>query len=109
MVTSAAPGEGKTTVAAGLAMSLARMGRPTLLVDFDLRRPVLHEMFGVDLVPGMTDVLADRLTPADAPRTTAIENLSLVTAGEWDQRRFGGLGKERLLDLCRISDCIYAS
>ena len=96
LVTSAAPGEGKTTVAAGLAMSLARMGRPTVLVDFDLPCPLLHEMFGLELTPGMADVLAERLEPADAARPTSVENLSVIAAGQWNQRGFADWCNDRL-------------
>jgi succinoglycan biosynthesis transport protein ExoP len=96
LVTSAAPGEGKTTVAAGLAMSLARMGRPTVLVDFDLQCPLLHEMFGLDLTPGIADVLAERLEPTDAARPTSIDNLSVVAAGLWPQRGFADWCNDRL-------------
>jgi polysaccharide biosynthesis transport protein len=96
LVTSAAPGEGKTTVAAGLAMSLARMGRPTVLVDFDLQCPLLHEMFGLDLTPGIADVLAERIEPTDAARQTSIENLSVVAAGQWNQRGFADWCNDRL-------------
>jgi capsular exopolysaccharide synthesis family protein len=96
LVTSAAPGEGKTTVAAGLAMSLARMGRPTVLVDFDLQCPLLHEMFGLDLSPGIADVLAERLEPMDAARPTSIENLAIVPAGFWPQGGFANWCNDRL-------------
>lgn len=96
LVTSAAPGEGKTTVAAGLAMSLARMGRPTVLVDFDLQCPLLHEMFGLDLTPGVADIIAERLEPAEAARPTSIENLSVVPAGQWNRRGFADWSNDRL-------------
>jgi len=96
LVTSAAPGEGKTTVAAGLAMSLARMGRPTVLVDFDLQCPLLHEMFGLNIAPGTADLLADRLEPTDAARPTSIDNLSIVPAGQWGQSGFAAWSNDRV-------------
>jgi Mrp family chromosome partitioning ATPase len=77
-------------------MSLARMGRPTVLVDFDLQCPLLHEMFGHELTPGVADVLAEHLEPADAARPTSIENLSVVPAGQWQQRGFADWSNDRL-------------
>jgi capsular exopolysaccharide synthesis family protein len=59
VITSPTPGEGKTTVAANLAASLAESGRRTLIVDADLRRPRLHEVFGVSNSQGLVDLLSD--------------------------------------------------
>lgn len=58
-ITSPTPGDGKTTVAANLAASLAESGRRTLIVDADLRRPRLHEVFGVSNSQGLVDLLVD--------------------------------------------------
>jgi Mrp family chromosome partitioning ATPase len=57
LVTSADPGEGKTTVVANLGRSLAQSGRSVVLVDADLRAPRLHEFFGEPVAPGLGDVL----------------------------------------------------
>jgi Mrp family chromosome partitioning ATPase len=57
LVTSAHRGEGRTTVAEGLARALGDGGVPTLLVAGDLRRPTLHERFGVPRTPGLAEVL----------------------------------------------------
>src|SRR5262249_50340196 len=54
MVTSAVGGEGKTSLAANLAMSLARAGRKTLLIDCDLRSPAAHQLFEQPLQPGFS-------------------------------------------------------
>lgn len=59
MVCSAQPGEGKTTVSVGLALTMALAGRRVLLVDADVRRPRVHEIFELRDKPGFTDVLAD--------------------------------------------------
>lgn len=57
MVTSAVGGEGKTTLAAQLASSLARAWRKTVLIDGDLRKPAAHRRFDVPLEPGLSEVL----------------------------------------------------
>ncbi|NLT25724.1 MAG: polysaccharide biosynthesis tyrosine autokinase [Microbacteriaceae bacterium] len=58
MITSANPGEGKSTVASALARSFARSGQPTLLIDADLRKPRQTEVFGIDGKVGLTQVLS---------------------------------------------------
>jgi succinoglycan biosynthesis transport protein ExoP len=58
MVTSAAPGEGKTLTAANLSASFAHDGLQVLLVDCDVRRPRLHGLFRVPRSPGLLDLLA---------------------------------------------------
>ena len=67
-VTSATPRDGKSTVAANLAMTLAEQGGRTLLVDADLRRPQLHTTFGIDQSPGLSDVVLGNLTLERAVR-----------------------------------------
>lgn len=94
LVTSAVAGEGKTTVSVNLATSLAGMGRKTVLVDFDLRRPMLHNIFDVDLAPGLGAVLAGQVELLDAVLTTPVENLFLLPAGAWGHRGLSGRNDE---------------
>ena len=68
VLTSAMPGDGKSTSAANLAITLAQQGTRTLLVDADLRRAVLHQVFGQPQEPGLTHVLLGRATLDDAVR-----------------------------------------
>ncbi len=63
VVTSAKPGEGKTTVASNLALSLAEINRKVLLIDADLRRPRIHSLFGIESDWGLRDVLLDHPLP----------------------------------------------
>ncbi len=83
MVTSAGSGEGKTTLATHLAMSLARSGRRTLLVDCDLRRPALHRMYQVEQAPGVAELLLGEARLDEVLRETGTEDLDLITAGGW--------------------------
>lgn len=81
LVTSPAAEEGKSTTLANLAVAMAQGGRSTILVDCDLRRPCLHEIFGVPPAPGLSEALLNKLeAPALLP--TAVEGLSLLPAGE---------------------------
>lgn len=82
LVTSAMPQEGKTMIAANLALSFASKGEKTILVDGDLRRGRLHRVFGVTNKPGLSDVLSKYNTIADACRPTGNENLTLMTCGK---------------------------
>jgi polysaccharide biosynthesis transport protein len=80
LVTSSEAGEGKTVIAANLAVSLARLNQRVLLIDADLRRPRLHEMFGEQNGPGLTDVLLGKAT-SSAFRKTKVARLWLMPSG----------------------------
>ena len=82
LVSSAGPGEGKTTTVANLAITFANLGRKTLLVDTDLRRPVIHSVFNVKREPGVTNYLSGQTDDYHSlVKPSEIENLSLLTSG----------------------------
>lgn len=91
MVSSATGGEGKTTLATQLALSLARTGRQTVLVDFDLRRPSFDEVFGVPLSPGVSETLRHESDIEGLVHPTATDNLAVVTAGRWNRQALASL------------------
>ena len=82
MVTSAYPGEGKTFVAANLAVSIAQgVNEYVLLIDCDLRNPKLHEMLGCSNKEGLHEYLKAKRKLPDLIIQTKIKKLSLLTAG----------------------------
>ena len=91
LVSSASGGEGKTSLATQLAMSLARNGRRTVLVDFDLRRPAFDGVFGLPLEPGVTEVLRGGSDVLEVVQESGADNLSVVTAGRWDRQALTAL------------------
>lgn len=82
-VTSANPGEGKTTTAANLAVAMAMTGRSVVVVDGDLRRPRLHERFGTTQGPGLTNVVLGEIGPGEAEQGVSGTSgaLSVVPSG----------------------------
>lgn len=80
-VTSAAPGDGKSTVSTNLAAAFAQQGMRVLIVDCDLRRGRLHAAFDVPRSPGLTEVIVGSALLSDAVHSTPVPNLSLLTAG----------------------------
>jgi capsular exopolysaccharide synthesis family protein len=82
VVTSAAPDEGKSTVLANLAVTMAQGERRTILVDADLRRPGLHEVFGVANDRGLTTMIVEEAALGAPPLVnTGVDNLWLVPSG----------------------------
>jgi tyrosine-protein kinase Etk/Wzc len=81
LVTSPGPGEGKSTSVANLAITMAQMGSKVLLIDSDLRRPILHSIFNIDRRVGLSNVLVGRATIEKAAQTTEIENLFVMPCG----------------------------
>lgn len=101
MVTSASPGEGKSTTAGNLAVVIAQSGKRTILIDTDLRRPVLHQIFGLPNAVGVTTALlqpeGSDLTPFLQP--TEVDNLWLMSSGPQPPNPSELLGSHRMAEL----------
>ncbi|QDT92742.1 polysaccharide biosynthesis tyrosine autokinase [Gimesia algae] len=80
-MTSAEPGDGKTTSISNLALAIAQTGRKVLIVDADLRRPTIHKLFGLANSVGLGDVLSGDIDAQTAIRETRVSHLSILTAG----------------------------
>jgi protein-tyrosine kinase len=77
---SPSPGEGRSCLAAELAIAFAQLGQPTLLVDADLRRPSQHILFGADNQQGLSDALSEDTIPHLHP-VQGLPQLFVLTAG----------------------------
>lgn len=81
LVTSAGPGDGKSTTVANLAVVLAQQEKRVLLVDADLRKPTVHYTFRQFNQRGLTNVLTQQSSFADAVATTQVPHLDVLTSG----------------------------
>jgi len=81
LVTSSGPSEGKTTTASNLAITMAQVGTKTLIVDGDLRRPMVSGVFGVPQDPGLTELLVKGGDLQKAMIPSEVENLFILPAG----------------------------
>ncbi len=82
MLTSASTGEGKSTVAAYLAIACSKhRGARTVLLDLDLRRPRVHELFGLKKRKGVADILVKKVSAKSCLKPTIYPNLQIITSG----------------------------
>ncbi|ROP74846.1 polysaccharide biosynthesis tyrosine autokinase [Curtobacterium sp. PhB115] len=102
VVTSARPGEGKSTTAVNLAMTLAQNGGRVLLVDADLRRPKIGDYLGLESRVGLTTVLARQVALEDAIQTIGDTNpLAVLASGRVPPNPSELLGSQHMAELVR--------
>lgn len=80
-VTSPTPGDGKSTTAANLAISLAQIGKRVVLIDCDMRLPTVSETFRIQPVPGLSDFLVGQAKIEETVRQIDAYNLTVLPAG----------------------------
>ena len=100
VMTSSSPSEGKTSTTVNLALTMAQAGYKVLLIDGDLRRPVVSSVFGIEQIPGLTDVIMGNyewrnvvksisdfmmgnMTVEEVMMTPGMDNLNIITSGTY--------------------------
>jgi capsular exopolysaccharide synthesis family protein len=124
LVTSSGPQEGKSTVAAGLAVATAEAGKRTLLVECDLRQPVLADRLGIKAAPGLTDYLTGNAQPHEILQPVGVaqplngtgplqaseslaSNLVCISSGSRVARPAEQLGSKRFHDFITEVSAVY--
>ena len=103
VVTSSSKGEGKSTTALSLAINFAQMGKPVLIIDADLRNPVVHKLLGIENTRGLSNYLSSNMGALEAIHPTAIPNLFVMTTGPLPPNPVELLSSLKLLTL--LSQC----
>lgn len=99
LMTSSLPGEGKSTTATNLAISLAQAGQTVALVDADLRRPMISEYLGLERGAGLTTALLGQTDLNDLLQPWGDDNLYVLTSGQVPPNPSELLGSERMRQL----------
>ena len=96
LVTSAVPGEGKTTTAVNMAVTMADSGMRVLMIDTDLRRPNVHHVLKMERGPGLADVLRQGLDINSVIRPTRVKNLWIISSGRVPPNPSELIGSDRM-------------
>jgi capsular exopolysaccharide synthesis family protein len=99
VVTSSAPGEGKTAVSTNLSLVLAQAGHRVLLIDADMRKPRVHEVFTRALSPGLSNFLVGAAMPSEVIQETPQQGLWVMPAGTFPPNPAELLGSKKFRDL----------
>lgn len=100
LVVPAMPGSGATTVASNIAESLAAADKRVILIDANVRRPRMHEVFGLPIGPGVSEMLAGA-SLADVAQKTGNPNLRIITAGEPSTKQLEALATGAIAKLIK--------
>ena len=99
MITSAGPGEGKSTVASNLSVVFASSGNRVLLVDADMRKPTLAKSFELNNERGLSELLLENKPIENYIKRTVVENLDLIASGKEPSNPAKILGSEAMLNV----------
>ncbi len=101
LLTSAKRGEGKSTVSANLAVTIAQSGREVCIVDCDLRLPTVHKFFDLPNKRGLTNILTGEVTYEEAIQYTTYPRVQVITSGPLPPNPTELLGSQQMIDLIK--------
>lgn len=101
VITSTGPGEGKTLIAANLAIGLAQAGQRVLLIDADMRCPRVHDVFSQKQEPGLSNLMVGHAAPSACIRKSSVLGLWLLTSGRVPPNPAELLGSQRFREFIR--------
>jgi len=109
LVTSSGPKEGKSISVSNLAITFSQLGTKTLLVDADLRRPILHKLFNLEKNKGLTNVLVGRTTLENSVQhVEGLSDLDILSCGIVPPNPAELLGSSRMKDLLSLAKDRYS-
>jgi len=97
-LSSTGPGEGKSITTINLATAFAQLGKRTVIIDSDLRRPVIHRLFKKERVPGLSDIVIGSHQSTDAIHATDTPNLFIITAGTFTPNPAELIGSKKMAE-----------
>lgn len=102
LVTSAVPGEGKSTIAANLALALGKVGQSVIILDCDLRRPTLHNIFKLPNIYGLSTLLTQQVMLIDVLQKSPNPNTWVLTSGPVVPNPIDLLGSSEMKSIIEI-------
>ena len=107
VVTSTGPSEGKSTVMANLAVTMAQSGKRVVLIDCDFRKPTVHKKFGLSNSQGLTNVLAQDKKILECIIGTNVPNLYVITSGPTPPNPAELLGTKKMKSILNEISCTF--